>query len=114
VEASIDRSLKAHYPELAKNDAVRVRVRQQLLEEFEVAARESLQQRMRAPSKELQRLMAVTAKLNDQAKADLKKHKVEPEHKMVVSLLGVLSRQLAVERASLLKARSGAKKGGTP
>jgi hypothetical protein len=106
VDGAIDTALTENYPELAKDPALRNQVRERMLSEFEAAANKSLSARTQAPTTQLKRLVEATSLLGEEAAAANAGRRRPAELRVVLSLLGLISRELTRQK-TLLAAEIG-------
>lgn len=106
VDGAIDTALSEHYPELAKDPALRNQVRERMLHEFEAAANKSLAARTKAPTVQLKRLVDATSLLGEEAAAANAGRRRPAELRVVLSLLGLISRELTRQK-DILSAEVG-------
>ena len=106
VDGAIDTALTTNYPELGKDPALRNQVRERMLSEFESAANKSLAARTQAPTLQLKRLVDATSLLGEEAAAANAGRRRPAELRVVLSLLGLISRELTRQK-TLLAAEIG-------
>jgi hypothetical protein len=99
----IDSALAAAHPELAKDEPRRKALGKQILAAFEQGAGKVIADHAAAPSRELERLIAETAVTAVAANKSRKPLGNAPELRMVVSMLGVVARELVAQKARLLE-----------
>jgi hypothetical protein len=102
IHGGIDAALSSNYPVFAKDAALRRLAVDAVLSAFEGAAQDALDARAQRPSNELKRLIMATANLAEQATENRNKKARAPELRMVIAMLGLVSRELANERARLV------------
>ena len=103
VQQGIDAALVSNYPVFAKDAALRQQAKDAIIGSFEGAAQDALDARVKRPSNELKRLITATSTLASQANAQKADKARAPELRMVIAMLGLVSRELANERARLVK-----------
>jgi len=103
VLSGIDAAIASNYPKLAADKERSGQARDAILAGFEGAAKDALDARVKRPSNELKRLIAATAELAKQASEGKEKQANTPELRMVIAMLGMVSRELANGRARLIE-----------
>jgi hypothetical protein len=103
ITKGIEAALSSQYPVFATDMALRDQARDAILMAFEGAAQDALNARVKRPGAELKRLITATSAVAVQANQAKPTKKHPPEMRMVLSLLGLVSRELANQRARLIK-----------
>ena len=103
VHARIDSALSTNYPVFAKDAQLRAQTKDAILAAFEGAAQDALDARVKRPSHELKRLIQATSTMAKKATEAKPKEARAPELRMVIAMLGLVSRELANERARLVE-----------
>lgn len=101
VDGAIDTALSTHYPELGKDQALKTQVRERMLAEFEAAANKSIGERTHQPTVQLKRLVDATSHLGKKAMAANDGRRRPAELRVVLALLGLISRELTRQKQVL-------------
>ena len=103
IHGRIDSALSTNYPVFAQNAELRGQTKDAILSAFEGAAQDALDARVKRPSNELKRLIEASSQLATQATKERSKQADAPELRMVIAMLGLVSRELANQRARLVE-----------
>ena len=103
IHGRIDSALTSNYPVFAKDEKLRAQAKDAILSAFEDAAQDALDARVERPSNELKRLIEASSRLAVQATTNRAKEAKAPELRMVIAMLGLVSRELANQRARLVE-----------
>ena len=103
IHGRIDSALSSNYPVFAKDEKLRRQAKDAILGAFEDAAQDALDARVKRPSNELKRLIEASSRLANQATKNRSKEVKAPELRMVIAMLGLVSRELANQRARLVE-----------
>jgi hypothetical protein len=99
----IDSALSAEYPELAQDDAARQRLSKGILAAFEAGGGAVITRHANAPGRELERLINATVVTAVAANKVSNPLNSPAELRMVISMLGVVSRELVAQKARLME-----------
>jgi len=103
IHGRIDSALTSNYPVFANDEKLRAQAKDAILTAFEGAAQDALDARVKRPSNELKRLIEASSRLAVQATDNRAKEVKAPELRMVIAMLGLVSRELANQRARLVE-----------